>query len=207
MEWSESRAAWRLYVDETWLGYDRPTLYVAASDSRTFPTSGWQAVDGIDPLPEVEIFRQSASSSLVQLGGLEGSLWLKSAADYGTHEATCNTDEEDVEKAGHWCLSRCPPGYIAKNAHTCEQRCGGKMPAESWGLCGRTAEELYVIRAQTAAMVTNGGVKSYILVDDMRKNGVDGDKLSGTINTFIDMGKPFAHPKCPEFEDAELTSA
>merc|ERR1712137_629296 len=110
MEWSESRMAWRLYVDETWLGHGRPTLLIAASESRTFPTSGWQAVDGIGPVPQVETFRQSAPSTFLQSGGLEGSLWLK-GADYGTHEATCSADEEDVEKAGHWCLSRCPPGY------------------------------------------------------------------------------------------------
>merc|ERR1712079_608919 len=112
----------------------------------------------------VEAFGQSSSPSLVQVGELEGSLALKGKADYGTHEAACNTDEEDVEKAGNWCLSKCPPGYRVKNAHTCEQVCGDTMPADSWGLCGTSAAEVHAVVAQTAAMVSNGAIKSYILI-------------------------------------------
>merc|ERR1712039_930058 len=104
-------------------------------------------------------------------------------------------------KAGHWCVSRCPPGYQAKNAHTCVQMCGGKMPADSWGFCGTSPEEVYVVVAETAVLASNGALKSYMLIDDMRNTGVDGDKLAGTINTLVDMGKPFAHPRCPEFKE------
>jgi len=195
MNWSEKQMAWRLHIG-------RRTLYIAASNSTTFPTSGWQAVDGISPVPQVETLGQLASPSLVQVGALEGSLARKRKAAFGTHEAACNTDEEDVEKVGHWCLSPCPPGYRVKNAHTCVQLCGGNMPADSWGMCGQSPAEVHAVVAQTAAMVSNGALKSYILIDGMRKDGVDGDSLAGTINTFVDMGKPFAHPKCPEFVDA-----
>merc|ERR1712066_720945 len=111
--------------------------------------------------------------------------------------------DQDLEKAGHWCVSPCPPGYTAKDANTCVQLCGGGMSAGSFGICGPSPEEGYAVIAETAAMVGNGGIKAYTLIDDMNKTGVDGEKLARTINTLVDMGKPFAHPRCPEFVGAE----
>jgi len=199
MEWSDSREAWRLYIDQTWLGFGRPTLYTSSSDSKAFPMTDWVAVEGVGPVPRIEVFSRSAPASFVQVRALEGSLWHKIGDEYGTHAAMCDSEGEDVEHVRNWCVSRCPPGYRVKDAYTCVQECGGKMPADSWGMCGTTPEEVYAVVAQTAAMVSNGAVKSYILADDMKKNGVDGDKLASTINSFVDMGKPFAHPTCAEF--------
>lgn len=200
MEWSPSRGQWELYHGRSWFGRV-PILFASSSDSKTFPTSGWRAVDGVGPEPRIEIFEKSDPASLLQETSLEGSLVFKRSADYGTHEAMCDSDEE-LEKIGHWCVRPCPAGHHAKNGNTCVQICGGGMPADSWGMCGTSSAEIHAAVAETAAMVGNGAIKSYILIDDMNKTGVDGDKLARTINTFVDMGKPFAHPTCPEFVDA-----
>merc|ERR1719507_2028855 len=118
----------------------------------------------------------------------------------GTHEAACDTENEDVEKAGTWCVSQCPEGYQEKNAKTCVQLCSGKFPVEGMvGMCGTDPGEVVVAVAQMATMVTNGAVKSYLLISEMKEEGrVDAERLSGTINAFVDMGKPFARPQCPE---------
>merc|ERR1712232_873458 len=36
----------------------------------------------------------------------------------------------------------------------------------------------------------------------MKEHGVNGETLAATIQIFIDMGKPFANPTCPEPEEA-----
>ncbi|CAK0816071.1 unnamed protein product, partial [Prorocentrum cordatum] len=36
MEWSESRKAWRFFVDDTWFGVGRATLYRSSADTATF---------------------------------------------------------------------------------------------------------------------------------------------------------------------------
>ena len=54
MEWSDSRQAWRLFVAANWFKRrGHKTLYISATNSMAFPTGGWVAVKGRDPVPTV----------------------------------------------------------------------------------------------------------------------------------------------------------
>jgi len=52
VEYSNSRRAWRLYVNN-WLGIGRDSLYKCSSDSMAFPTSGWVVDEGPEPAPTI----------------------------------------------------------------------------------------------------------------------------------------------------------
>lgn len=59
IEWSASRKVWRLIFDDTWFGHGRPTLYQSAVNSGTVPDSGWEAVEGGLPVPDIELVMAS----------------------------------------------------------------------------------------------------------------------------------------------------
>jgi hypothetical protein len=65
------------------------------------------------------------------------------------------------------------------------------------GVCGVNQGELMIATTEMVSMVANGAIESYLLISDMKETGVRADKLSSTIDVFIDMGKPFARPQCP----------
>jgi len=189
MIWSPQRNRWQLQKGLR-------VLFAAKGNSSTFPTSGWRSKGGASPVPQIDIFKQSTHTSLLQETVLEGSL-LGKRSTLGTHEAMCDV-HGDLEKIGHWCVLPCPSGYRAKNANTCVQLCGGDMPADSWGMCGTSPQEVQAVIAERAVIVLHSGIKSFNLISDMNRTGVDGDKLARTINAFVEMGKPFAHPRCRE---------
>jgi len=58
MEWSDSRRAWRLYVDN-FFSWKRDTLYTSSNDSMVFPTSGWVVDTGRRPPPTIVTVEQS----------------------------------------------------------------------------------------------------------------------------------------------------
>jgi len=77
------------------------------------------------------------------------------------------------------------------------QACGGGFPAEGMGVCGVSQGELVIATTEMVGMVASGAIESYLLVNEMKEHGVRADKLSSTIDVFIEMGKPFARPLCP----------
>lgn len=118
---------------------------------------------------------------------------------YGTHEAKCDPKADNMEQNVHWCLSPCKDGFVEKGGRSCEQKCTGKYEAEGYGgICGVNSAELTIAATEMVAIIANGALKAVTLIDQMKKDGVEAETLSETINTFIDMGKPFARPTCPE---------
>merc|ERR1719284_1131168 len=53
MEWSDSRKAWRIFIDDTWFGYGRKTLFLNKNNIYTVPITGWESVDGSEPVPTI----------------------------------------------------------------------------------------------------------------------------------------------------------
>jgi len=55
MEWSDSRMAWRLFVDVTFFKkWGRKTLYMSSMNTMAFPLEGWVPVKGAEPAPTVK---------------------------------------------------------------------------------------------------------------------------------------------------------
>lgn len=184
MEWSNKRSAWRFYVDNM-LGFNRKTLYTNGHDTDTFPTSGWTADKGAAPVPK-----------LVPYSGKGAQVAVRSA-QYGSHPAMCEAGSDFAEKVSGWCLGTCPAGFKASSGRGCTQLCGNKFPAESMGVCGKNKGEIMIAMTEMMTMVASGAMESAFLVAEMQETGVSAEKLSGTIDVFIEMGKPFARPQCP----------
>merc|ERR1712232_558352 len=88
------------------------------------------------------------------------------------------------------------------NFNKCISACEGKFPAETSGMCGRDSG---MITKAILEMVTTVLNSAFSLADNiikMKEHGVNGETLAATIQIFIDMGKPFANPTCPEPEEA-----
>jgi hypothetical protein len=55
MEWSDSRMAWRLFIDSTFFKmWGRKTLYISAMNTMAFPLDGWVSVKGREPAPTIK---------------------------------------------------------------------------------------------------------------------------------------------------------
>merc|ERR1719401_195568 len=63
IEWSEKREVWRLYVDNTWFGVGRATLYQSDLDTKTVPMSLWKAVDGLPQVPVLTPWTQPGAET------------------------------------------------------------------------------------------------------------------------------------------------
>jgi len=194
MEWSESRKVWRFFVDDTWFGVGRATLYSSAVNTATFPSSGWVAEEGKQPAPTLVPHVPAEPASLAQVNrSARGAL----SAPPGAHPATCDPLSAYAEQRGTWCLSKCPVGFASSGGSKCVGLCGGDFPAEGMGVCGVNQGELAIATAEMVGMVASGAIESYLLISEMKEHGVRADKLSSTIDVFIEMGKPFARPLCP----------
>ncbi|CAE7367806.1 unnamed protein product [Symbiodinium pilosum] len=119
----------------------------------------------------------------------------------GTVPATCDTtDTDDVEKNGGWCYKACPEGYKAFAAR-CWTSCeASPFPFNSPLIC---AESQAVLQSTVAEMVTvtlRSALSLASVLASMQALGVNAQSLTATINVFLDMGKPFALPKCSEVD-------
>jgi len=206
MEWSRSKEAWRLFVNDKFFGYAHSSVfYKSGENGPTFPTSGWAIQDGAGPIPTVVPYSVDGGTSLYQASASEGA--AGGPVRHGTQEAMCDMGSEYNEKHDGWCLKPCPSGFQTKSATRCIQTCGGEFPAEGMNeiVCGTDQGELMVAMTEMVSMVASGAIESYVLIKEMQEAGVHAEKLSDTIDVFIEMGKPFARPQCPvsDAPDAE----
>lgn len=200
MEWSDKRKAWRFFIDDTKLGFGRKTLYKSEKvDAETFPTSGWIAEEGREPVPKLVPYVDE-SGSLAQVNSTAVLQRSLSNSIPGSHPAACDPASDYPEKSGQWCLAECPAGFNSSGSRNCVQTCGGKFLAEGMGVCGTRKSELMIAMTEMVTMVAAGAIESYVLITEMKETGVKADKLTATIDVFIDMGKPFARPLCPVVE-------
>merc|ERR1712048_1102626 len=122
----------------------------------------------------------------------------------GTHiiPARCNSKSEYTEKHGYECFEPCRWGWQNKdgNVHKCISACEGKFPAETEQMCGRDSGMITKAVLEMVTVVLNSAFTLADNIMTMKEHGVNGEVLSSTIQVFIDMGKPFARPICPEGE-------
>jgi len=114
--------------------------------------------------------------------------------------AQCDMDSQYTEKHGHQCYSPCRWGWQDKpgNIHKCVSACEGKFPAETDQMCGRDQGMITKAIMEMVTVVLNSAFTLTDRIMQMQEHGVNAERLSSTIQVFIDMGKPFAKPTCPE---------
>merc|ERR1712048_379078 len=151
-------------------------------------------------------------SSLISVGtssSLDSSLQRKGGGGDGGYApapraipAQCDTNTEFNEKHGQYCYTPCNNGWQIKddNIQKCISACEGKFPAESPGMCGRDQGIMTKAIMEMVTVVLNSAFSLADNIIRMREQGVNAELLVSTIEVFIDMGKPFARPICPEGE-------
>eukprot|EP00931_Biecheleriopsis_adriatica_P058001 TRINITY_DN3445_c0_g1_i10.p1 TRINITY_DN3445_c0_g1~~TRINITY_DN3445_c0_g1_i10.p1 ORF type:complete len:613 (+),score=107.18 TRINITY_DN3445_c0_g1_i10:82-1839(+) len=107
----------------------------------------------------------------------------------------CDAESEFPERMGSWCYKACPQGSepSGPNNHNCKATCGGAYPFSDSAaplLCGKTAQAM-----QQAVMHMVGSSMQTVIGGII--GGLTMVGLPGTVNSMIEMGKSFAHPKCP----------
>merc|ERR1712048_230773 len=114
--------------------------------------------------------------------------------------AQCDTNTEFNEKHGQYCYTPCNNGWQTKqdNVLKCISACEGKFPAESPGMCGRDQGIMTKAILEMVTVVLNSAFTLADNIITMQEHGVSAELLSDTIQVFIDLGKPFANPTCPE---------
>lgn len=93
-----------------------------------------------------------------------------------------------LEKRGSWCYKACPAGYVSAGSR-CQVQCASAYPIESAQMCGKHAGDISSVIGQ----IIVGSVTQVIKISDSIATGA----LTNTVQTLVDMGKPFAHPSCP----------
>jgi hypothetical protein len=114
--------------------------------------------------------------------------------------ARCEMDYP--EKHGHFCYASCPGGFQVKenSQQRCLSACVGNYSAESPGMCGRDQGVLMTAIMEMVTVILNSAFSLADNIIQMQERGVNAELLTDTIQIFIDMGKPFANPICPEWE-------
>jgi len=106
--------------------------------------------------------------------------------------------EDFTDKQGHYCYASCPAGSEVKESsqHKCVSACTGDFPAESRLMCGKSTGMLAKAVLEMVTVVLNSAFSVADNIKKMHEHGVKGELLTDTIQTFIDMGRPFANPMC-----------
>ncbi|CAE7945558.1 unnamed protein product [Symbiodinium sp. KB8] len=130
---------------------------------------------------------------------LDRAAWQKKPK--GTVPARCDTTvAEDVEKNGGWCYKACPDGYQAFGARCWTNCADSAFPLDSPFICGETQAVLQSTVAEMITVALRSALNLGTVLASMQALGVNAQSLSGTINVFLDMGKPFALPQCSEID-------
>jgi len=119
----------------------------------------------------------------------------------GTVPARCDTTHaKDVEKNGGWCYKACPEGYEDFGSRCWTQCEGFRFSFDSPLICGQSAAVLQSTVAEMVTVALRSALSLGSVVASMQAFGVNANNLLGTINVFVDMGKPFALPQCSDVE-------
>jgi hypothetical protein len=122
-------------------------------------------------------------------------------APTGTLPARCDDSDGSgfPEKHGGWCYANCADGHDAFGAK-CWTRCRGAFSADSSLICGQDPKVLAATVTEMVIVTARSVFTLATALTSMQTAGVNADSLSSTINIFINMGKPFALPKCSEVD-------
>jgi hypothetical protein len=137
-----------------------------------------------------------------EAGQLDKSMQQKGGDDRprrGAIPARCDKTSRFSEKQGHMCLSTCGNGFEPKSGSMkCISKCEGNFSSETPAMCGRDPGIITKAIIEMVTVVMNSAFQLSENIIRMKEHGVDANSLSSTIQVFIDMGKPFANPICPE---------
>jgi len=128
---------------------------------------------------------------------LEGGIFGKKPE--GSIPAECAVNSEYPEKIDDWCFARCQDGFVSDGSdHKCWTGCDGHFPADDGGLmCGRNPMALQIVHQEMIATSIRSALSIAVSIGSMfGGQGVNSGALGNTINSFVDLGKPFARPLC-----------
>jgi hypothetical protein len=119
------------------------------------------------------------------------------AAPEGQVPAQCPEEKEECN--GRGCVDACGSTAIRLDDGTqsCETACVGKYPVHTPEMCGKT------IKAADDAIMEMVAAPILLAFDiakeavKMVEDGVNGESMTSIVNAIVDVGKPFAHPRCP----------
>eukprot|EP00928_Gymnodinium_smaydae_P080042 TRINITY_DN63842_c0_g1_i1.p1 TRINITY_DN63842_c0_g1~~TRINITY_DN63842_c0_g1_i1.p1 ORF type:complete len:647 (+),score=91.34 TRINITY_DN63842_c0_g1_i1:69-1943(+) len=178
----ESNVCWRAEKSRE---RERPQLCPSGYhwDGRAFcyPTIG---------LLENAAVSKSLDSSVQQKGG-------GYSPQLGAIPARCDMNGAFPEKHGQFCYSSCGAGYHAKSHSRCVSSCEGRFPAEGLLMCGRDPG---ILMKNILDMATHALNALLTVAESFRKlgeRGIDARSLASTVQTFVELGTPFANPVCP----------
>jgi len=115
----------------------------------------------------------------------------------GALPAHCDTNTEFTEKQGHWCYAPCPIGFEPTGTQ-CRVSCKGSFHADGGpGMCGKNAGAIAQAITQMVVETFSTAFTIASHMTSMKEDGVNAEGLAVTIQTFINLGKPFAYQKCP----------
>jgi hypothetical protein len=118
----------------------------------------------------------------------------------GARVAICDANSEHPEKVGGWCFAACPLGMVSTGSQ-CKTECsapGSQYPADDGAaLCGQNQGVITEAIVNIVLGVTNGAISSALLIAGLVRDGVDSNSLTQTINSFVNLAKPFAYKQCP----------
>merc|ERR1711920_333121 len=122
-------------------------------------------------------------------------------APKGTLPARCDDSDGSrfPEKHGGWCYANCADGHEAFGAK-CWTQCRGAFSADSSLICGQNPKVLAAAVTEMVIVTVRSVFTLATALTSMQENGVNTDSLTSTINIFINMGKPFALPKCSDVD-------
>lgn len=99
-------------------------------------------------------------------------------------------------KVNHWCYAPCADGYESIG-EKCRTVCRAEFHADDGNLmCGESQGFLMQAVMQMVMTTVNAVVTVSMQIAQMAERGVQAESLKTVIQTFIDMGKPFAYNTC-----------
>merc|ERR1719237_344727 len=153
-----------------------------------FPTNVTALLDtGIDSL------------DAAAMGKTEGSTSGKGIPT-GAVPAVCDESTEYAEKHGHWCYKPCRSGFEPTD-EKCRVACQGAFFVEGGPLmCGHNQIAITQAIMQMVIEMISTLISLATQIQTMVEHGVSAEPLTGTIQTLINLGKPFAFDRCPVVE-------
>jgi len=135
-------------------------------------------------------------TSLLSWGSLDQAT-SKKQDQQGTLPASCDDSVKSAfpEKTGGWCYAECPEGYSSFGA-MCWTRCEGAFPADSSLMCGKNSAVLARTVTEMLTVTLRSAWNLLSIGQSLQMRGVDAESMARTVQILIDMGKPFALPKC-----------
>merc|ERR1712232_914023 len=161
-----------------------PTNYTWGGEQFCFKTGPGELLQtGASKQLEAALKRKSGNVD----GGVSGKV------PKGAIPARCDEGGPYPEKRNGWCFAPCPTGFESHDMR-CRTVCQGMFHEDDDALmCGKSRGALVQAVQRMVIETVNAGLTIHLVIQKMVDDGVDAQSLSGTIQAFINLGKPFAY--------------